>query len=145
MKQRQGQKGFTLIELMIVVAVIGVLSAIAIPKYQDFAKKGAVASGIATLSALKTNVEDYMASNGSFPTKTEAGAIDPSIGSITFTAAGTGTSGAAASIKLDYTDSAVNGLALKMSRESDGEWDCSYSTGTSDITTDLGIVGCSYL
>ena len=132
MKQRQGQKGFTLIELMIVVAVIGVLSAIAIPKYQDFAKKGAVASGIATLSALKTNVEDYMATNGGFPSAiADIGGINSSIGTVDLDGA------VSAGIKMTFTDGAVSGAIVSMKREDSGEWVCSYDLA------DLSVPGCS--
>ncbi|CAH8206287.1 pilin [Vibrio aestuarianus] len=51
------QNGFTLIELMIVVAIIGVLSAIAVPAYQNYVKKSEVASGVATLKSLVTLAE----------------------------------------------------------------------------------------
>ncbi|BBC39959.1 prepilin-type N-terminal cleavage/methylation domain-containing protein [Photobacterium damselae subsp. piscicida] len=50
----KGQKGFTLIELMIVVAIIGVLSAIAIPAYKDYVKKSQMASAMATMKSLIT-------------------------------------------------------------------------------------------
>ncbi len=56
-QQRRKQKGFTLIELMIVVAIIGVLAAIAVPAYQDYVKKSEVASGVATLKSLITLAE----------------------------------------------------------------------------------------
>lgn len=51
------QKGFTLIELMIVVAIIGILAAIAIPAYQNYVAKSQVSVGFADISGAKTNVE----------------------------------------------------------------------------------------
>ncbi|MEZ8142579.1 pilin [Enterovibrio sp. FF113] len=61
------QKGFSLIELMIVVTVIGVLSAIALPAYQKYALKSEAAAGLATLRSLQTNITTYVADTGSFP------------------------------------------------------------------------------
>ncbi|MCD9479856.1 pilin [Photobacterium phosphoreum] len=61
------QQGFTLIELMIVVAVIGVLSAIAIPQYQKYVAKAEAASALATMTGVKTNVEAYIVETGAFP------------------------------------------------------------------------------
>jgi len=130
----KGQKGFTLIELMIVVAVIGLLSAIALPKYQNFAKKGAVASGVATLSALKTNIEDFMANNGSFPsTLADAGAVSSSIGTL-----GLSTSSAI----FTFTTGAASGAKVAIHRSTDGGWKCKY--GVTPITESIDISGCAY-
>lgn len=57
---RQAQKGFTLIELMIVVAIIGILAAIAIPQYQDYVAKSQVSRAVSELSAYKTAVESRL-------------------------------------------------------------------------------------
>ena len=129
------QQGFTLIELMIVVAVIGVLSAIAIPKYQEFAKKGAVASGIATLTALKINIEDYMAQEGAFPSDVAAA------GGIASNALGT-INVANSAAKITFATGAAGTAIVKLLRESDGNWNCSYGKGT--IASDLKIAGCKY-
>ena len=61
------QKGFTLIELMVVVAVIGVLSAIAIPQYQNYVARAQVAEGFSLVSSGKMAVAEYYNENGSFP------------------------------------------------------------------------------
>ncbi len=62
------QKGFTLIELMIVVAIIGILAAIAIPAYQDYTIRSQVTEGMNLASAVETGVAEYYANTGSWPT-----------------------------------------------------------------------------
>ncbi|MCD9479855.1 pilin [Photobacterium phosphoreum] len=74
------QQGFTLIELMIVVAVIGVLSAIAIPQYQKYVAKAEAASALATMTGVKTNVEAFVVENGIFPVETVGGQTSQDLG-----------------------------------------------------------------
>ncbi len=121
------QKGFTLIELMIVVAVIGVLTAIAVPQYQNYVKKAELGAALATITALKVNLEDKIATDGTFPTVATAdmaatlGASITSLGAL-HTKAGTGSAG---QVILTLASTTQNsGAMIAIDRSATGSWSC---------------------
>ncbi|WP_418357950.1 pilin [Shewanella basaltis] len=75
--QIKNAKGFTLIELMIVVAIIGILAAIALPAYQDFTKRGHVSEGLSLAAGAKAAVTEYYSTEGAFPSSNGDAGIAP--------------------------------------------------------------------
>ena len=73
--KRSLQQGFTLIELMIVVAIIGILAAIALPAYQDYTKRTHVSEGMSLASGAKSAMTEYYASQGVWPANNTAAGI----------------------------------------------------------------------
>jgi type IV pilus assembly protein PilA len=126
------QKGFTLIELMIVVAIIGILAAIAIPAYQDYTIRSQVTEGLNLASAVKAGVSEYYANAGSWPaTISDLGnSVDPSGKYASDLAISTGT------INITYGGQANQNIAgsilslrPRVSGNGDVVWLCGYNSG----------------
>ena len=76
--QMHKQQGFTLIELMIVVAIIAILAAIAIPAYQDYSARAQASEAATLLGGLKTPIVEYYNTNGAVPTIGDLGTVTTS-------------------------------------------------------------------
>jgi type IV pilus assembly protein PilA len=129
------QQGFTLIELMIVVAIIGILAAVALPAYQDYTKRARVSEGLSLAAGAKTALAEYVASNNKWPVdNTAAGLAAPtsingnSVESVTVSVSGE-TEGW---IKVKYNTKVGGGEIVVVGTTTEGgvTWLCNTSANT---------------
>ena len=122
------QKGFTLIELMIVVAIIGILAAVAIPAYQDYTARAQVTEAVELLSGGKTPMAEYYADKGAWPAAAVSvmGNLRGKYTSIIAIATATGgTLTLLATMKATGVNASVQGGTISLSTTDGGKvWDC---------------------
>lgn len=127
----QMQKGFTLIELMIVVAIIGILAAIALPAYQDYTKRSHVSEGLSLAAGAKTAITEYYSDKGEWPADNAAAGLSTDT-SITGNAVNSVTVDTSTITVLFNTKVETGKVLVLKADATDGsvKWDCTPASGT---------------
>ena len=141
---KQLQKGFTLIELMIVVAIIGILAAVAIPAYQDYIARSQVSEAVSLMGSAKTPLAEYFADKGFWPTMlsdvlgNSTGKYTDSVSGVdTGTIVGTAsTYSVQATMKTSSVNAAITGGQVRLVTTDAGKnWCCTAGGSTTPLSS----------
>ena len=126
------QQGFTLIELMIVVAIIGILAAIAIPAYQDYTKRAHVSEGLSLAAGAKTAVSEFYSTNNTWPTNNASAGLASSTAITGNAVTKVEVSGSQITVTYNGKVDATNNTLVLAATASGGAISWSCKTGTVD-------------
>jgi len=131
---KRHETGFTLIELMIVVAIIGILAAVAIPSYQDYTARAQVSEAVSLASQFKTSIAEYFASAGTLNgvDQTTFGGTTQGKYTSAVAVAGTGVSDALVTVTMgNSAATAIKTKTFTLSTSDGGNtWECGKKAST---------------